>query len=116
MINGAHVGLYSTDADADRAFLRDVMGMPHVDVGEGWLIFGLPAAEVAVHPAEESGKHELFFLCEDVEAFVGSMTEKSIECTEIEDRGWGLLTQMTMPGGHAIGVYQPRHERPPSMG
>jgi len=112
MINGAHVVLYSTDPEADRAFLRDTIGLSHVDAGHGWLIFALPPAEVAVHPAENSGKHELYLMCEDVDAFVASMREKGVACTDVEDQGWGRLTAITLPGGGDLGVYEPRHERP----
>jgi len=112
MINGAHVIIYSTDADADRAFLRDVLKLGHVDVGEGWLIFALPPSEVAVHPAEENGTHELYLMCEDVEQFAASMREHGIACGPVSDQGWGLLAQITLPGGGKLGVYQPRHARP----
>ena len=111
MIDGAHVVLYSSDADADRAFLRDVLGFPHVDVGDGWLIFALPPSEVAVHPAAENG-HELFFMCDDVEATVAELTARGVACSDIEDAGWGRLMRATLPGGMAIGIYQPRHARP----
>ncbi len=113
MINGAHVILYSTDVDADRAFLRDTLDLPHVDVGHGWLIFGLPPSELAVHPAETSGKHELFFMCENIETFVTQASDKGITCTPIEDQNWGRLTTITLPGGGALGVYEPLHDRPP---
>ena len=116
MINGAHVIIYSKDAEADRAFLRDVLELPHVDVGEGWLIFGLPPSEVAVHPAGGSDKHELFFMCESVETTAAQLAERGIACGPIEDQGWGRLTRLTLPGGGEIGVYEPRHERPPSAG
>ena len=116
MINGAHVIIYSEDSEADRAFLRDVLELPHVDVGGGWLIFGLPPSEVAVHPAESGSKHELFFMCENVDTIVAQLTEKSIPCTAIEDLGWGRLTRLTLPGGGEVGVYEPRHERPRSAG
>lgn len=112
MINGAHVIIYSTDADADRAFLRDVLQLRHVDVGEGWLIFALPPAEVAVHPGEENEVHELYLMCEDVEQFVASMKQHGIACSEVRNMGWGLATQLTLPGGGKLGVYQPRHARP----
>jgi catechol 2,3-dioxygenase-like lactoylglutathione lyase family enzyme len=114
MINGAHVILSSTDADADRAFLRDVLGLPHVDVGHGWLIFGLPPAEVAVHPAEANDTHELYLMCEDVEAFIVRVTEHGLHTTPVADQGWGLVTHIRLPGGGKLGVYQPRHARPPS--
>ena len=111
-INGAHTVLYSTDPEADRAFLRDVLKLPHVDVGEGWLIFGLPPAEVAVHPSDKNNVHEFYLMCDDVEAFVAEMHEHTIACDPVEDAGWGLLTRVTLPGGGKLGVYQPRHARP----
>ena len=112
MLNGAHAIIYSKDPDADRVFLRDVLKLPHVDVGEGWLIFGLPPAEIAVHPAEQNDKQELYFMCDDIEAFVTAMAEHQIACQPVENLGWGLLTRLTLPGGGALGVYQPRHARP----
>lgn len=112
MINGAHVIIYSKDAEADRAFLREVLDLPHVDVGQGWLIFGLPPSEVAVHPAERGGDHELYLMCEDVEAFVDAMRTKGVSCSAVQDQGWGRLTAITLPGGGEIGVYEPKHERP----
>jgi hypothetical protein len=187
MINGAHVIIYSTDAEADREFFKDVLGLAHVDVGDGWLIFGLPPSEVAVHPAgggmhegaedeeaseingngnghggandgeeemeagaeeeeatsfgaeededlgageeaeeeeelesEENGgaggggHHELYLMCDDIEAFVSQVGARSLECSPVQDQGWGLLTQVTLPGGGKLGVYQPRHARPPT--
>jgi hypothetical protein len=114
MITGAHSIIYSTNAEADREFLRDVIGLPHVDVGHGWLIFGLPPAEVAVHP-DENNHHELYFMCDDINAFVAQMTERGITSDEIQNQGWGLLTRITLPGGGKLGVYQPRHARPETM-
>jgi hypothetical protein len=114
VITGAHAIVYSKDADADRAFLRDVLGLPGVDVGHGWLIFGLPPAEVAVHPSDENDQHELYLLCDDVQAFVAAMAAKKVACGPVMDRGWGLITQVTLPGGGSLGVYQPRHARPPA--
>ena len=115
MIIGAHSIIYSTSPDADRAFLRDVLKLPNVDVGEGWLIFGLPPAEVAVHPSEQNDVHELYLMCDDVKAFVAGMDKHSIICDPVTDEGWGLLTQLRLPGGGKLGVYQPRHERPDVM-
>lgn len=112
MINGAHAIIYSAAPEADRAFFRDVLSLPNVDVGDGWLIFGLPPAEVAVHPSGESGVHELYFMCDDVSAFVGDMTKRGIQCGPIQDQGWGILTSVVLPGGGKLGVYQPRHARP----
>ena len=115
MITGAHSILYSKDPDADRTFLRDVLGLPHVDVGHGWLIFGLPPAEVAIHPAEETDRHELYLMCDDIRAFVAETTSHGIECGPVRDEGWGLLSQLTLPSGGKLGVYEPRHARPEPM-
>jgi hypothetical protein len=115
MINGAHSIIYSTDPDADRAFLRDVLKMPNVDVGEGWLIFGLPPAEVAVHPSAKNDVHELYLMCDDVQALVLAMKAHDIACQPVQSMGWGLLTHVELPGGGKLGVYQPRHARPKTM-
>lgn len=112
MIIGAHSIIYSTDADADRAFLRDVLKFPYVDAHDGWLIFGLPPAEVAVHPSEKNDVHEFYLMCDDVEAFVAEMESHRVECSAVQNQGWGLLTQITLPGGGKLGVYEPRHARP----
>jgi len=111
MITGAHAILYSTNADADRAFLRDVIGFPSVDAGGGWLIFALPPSEVAVHPGDESS-HELYLMCDDVEAFMADMKKRRVACSEIQDLRWGRLTQVTLPSGASLGVYEPKHARP----
>lgn len=112
MITGAHTIIYSTNAAADRAFLRDVLKLPHVDVGEGWLIFGLPPAEVAVHPSQKNDVQEFYFMCDDLAAFVAELKKHQIACEPVQDQGYGLVTQLTLPGGGKIGVYQPRHARP----
>src|SRR5262245_32200718 len=112
MIVGAHVIIYSSNADADRVFLRDVLGFTHVDVGGGWLIFGVPPAEVAVHPSEKNDVHELYLMCDDIEAFIAEMEKRAITCSPIQDQGWGLLARLTLPGGGHLGVYEPRHARP----
>jgi hypothetical protein len=115
MIIGAHSIIYSTHPEADRAFLRDVLKLTHVDVGGGWLIFGLPPAEVAVHPSAKNDVHEFYLLCDDVEGFIASMKTHDIACEPVQDQGWGLLTQLTLPGGGKLGIYQPRHARPKAM-
>ena len=115
MITGAHAIIYSTNPDADRAFLRDVIKLTSVDVGHGWLIFGLPPSEVAVHPAEKNGSHELYLMCDDVEAFVAGVATHGIVCGPVQNQGWGLVTQLTLPAGGKLGVYQPRHARPEPM-
>jgi hypothetical protein len=109
MISGAHMIIYSTDAEADRAFFRDVLNFPAVDAGGGWLIFALPPAEVAVHPAPENGKQEIYLMCDDVEQTIRELKSHKVECSPVSDEGWGLLTQVTLPGGGALGLYQPRH-------
>ena len=114
MIIGAHSILYSKDAEADRAFLRDVLKFPFVDAHEGWLIFGLPPSEVAVHPSEENDVHELYLMCDDVEAFLADMNARGVVCGPVHNQGWGLLTHVMLPGGGKLGVYQPRHARPPN--
>jgi catechol 2,3-dioxygenase-like lactoylglutathione lyase family enzyme len=110
MINGAHVILYSRDAEADRAFLRDVLGLANVDAGDGWLIFALPPTELAAHPTEGEQSFELYLLCDDVEATIADLTAKGVETTgPVADRGWGLLSGIRLPGGGEVGLYEPRH-------
>src|SRR5512133_3141882 len=108
MIIGAHSIIYSKDATADRAFLRDVLGFRHVDAGDGWLIFALPPAEVAVHPAEEE-RHELFLMCDDLKAEIASLAKKGVRCSEVQEARWGSLTSIRLPGGGEVGLYQPKH-------
>jgi hypothetical protein len=112
MITGAHSIIYSRDPEADRGFLRDTLGLPSVDVGEGWLIFALPPAEVAVHPGEKNDVQELYLMAKDVHAFVAAMAKRGVACTPPRDLGWGVLTQVRLPGGGKLGVYEPRHARP----
>ena len=115
MITGAHSIIYSKNPEADRAFLRDVLQLTSVDVGQGWLIFGLPPAEVAVHPSDENSVHEFYLMCDDIEAFAAQMKKNGIACGPVDDQGWGLLSRLTLPGGGELGVYQPRHARPKPM-
>ena len=115
MLIGAHSIIYSTNPEADRAFLRDVLRLPNVDVGGGWLIFGLPPAEVAVHPSSEDGVHEFYLMCDDVGALVTEMKNRNIDCDAVQNQGWGLITHVTLPGGGKLGIYQPRHARPRAM-
>jgi len=112
MFIGAHCVIYSKDPDKDRGFLRDVLKLPSVDAGGGYVIFGLPPSEVAVHEHERGDTHELYLMCADVEDFVGELKSRHIVCDPVRDEGWGLLTRMTLPGGGKLGVYQPRHARP----
>jgi hypothetical protein len=115
MIIGAHSIIYSINPDADRKFLRDVLKLTNVDVGGGWLIFGLPPAEVAVHPSEKNDVHEFYLMCDDVEAFIHEMKKHKISCGPVHNQGWGMLTQIFLPGGGKLGIYQPRHARPKQM-
>ena len=109
MISGAHVVLHSKDATADRAFLTEVLGLASVDAGRGWLIFALPPAEAAIHPAEENDRQELYFLCDDLAAEIASLRAKGVECSEIEKARWGSVTRVPLPGGGTVGLYQPKH-------
>jgi hypothetical protein len=112
VIRGAHVIIYSRDADADRAFFRDVLKYPFADAGHGWLIFALPPAEIAVHPSEGNDVHELYFMCDDVHAFIREMSAIHVACSPVDEQRWGSITQVTLPGGGKIGVYQPKHPSP----
>ena len=115
MIIGVHSIIYSKNPEADRTFLRDVLHLPNVDVGDGWLIFGLPPAEVAVHPSSKNDLHEFYLMSDDIDAFVVQMKKSRIACGPVRDMGWGLLSQLALPGGGKLGVYQPRHARPKAM-
>jgi hypothetical protein len=112
MINGAHIVIYSRDAEADRNLLKEVLGFPHVDVGHGWLIFRLPPAEAAVHPSDENDRHELFLMCDDVEAAVETLRARGVACEPFSTPGWGKVTRIRLPGGGTLGLYEPRHARP----
>jgi hypothetical protein len=112
MLIGAHMVIYSTNVEADRAFFREMLRLPSVDGGGGFPIYAAPPAELAVHEGEANGRHELYLMCVDVAAFVAEMKKRAIACTAVEDEGWGLLTHVTLPGGGKLGVYQPRHARP----
>jgi hypothetical protein len=115
MIRGAHTVIYTTNAEADRAFLRDVLQLTNVDVGYGCPIFGLPPSEVAVHPSDKNDVHEFYLMCDDVETLTAEMKKLGIDCSLVEDQGWGLPTQLTLPGRGKRGVYEPRHARPEPM-
>jgi catechol 2,3-dioxygenase-like lactoylglutathione lyase family enzyme len=112
LIFGAHAILYSENAEADRAFFRDVLGFSFVDAGHGWLIFALPPAEIAVHPAEANGRHELYFMCDDLRAEISALAAKGVVCSERQEAQWGSVTRIRLPGGGEVGLYQPRHPSP----
>lgn len=109
LISGLHTIIYSTDAEADRAFFRDVLKFPNVDVGGGWLIFALPGAELACHPAEANGRHEVFLMCEDLGAVLRRLAANRIAYRPTSEESWGITTRLTLPGGGEIGLYQPKH-------
>jgi len=110
MITGAHAIIYSQQAEDVRAFLRDILGFDSVDAGERWLIFALPPTELAVHPTDGPSRHELYLLCDDVNATVADLKAKGVEFSQpISDQGWGLLTAVRLPGGAELGIYEPRH-------
>ena len=109
MIYGAHVILYSKDAERDRAFFRDVLNYPFADAGHGWLIFALPPAEAALHPSDENGVHELYFMCDDLKAEMASLAKKGVECSKVQEARWGSITKIRLPGGGEVGLYEPKH-------
>lgn len=115
MITGAHTVLYSSNPEADKDFLKNVLQLTNVDVGRGWLIFGLPPSEIAVHPAEDNCPSELFLLCDDIRHFIQQMVEANIHCDPVQHQRWGYVTKLTLPGGGKLGVYEPLHERPAPM-
>jgi hypothetical protein len=110
MINGVHVILYSTDAEADRVFIRDVLGFAGIDAGSGWLIFKLPPAEIALHPTDGPGKHEFYLMCDDIEKTLAELAAKGVMISEpVNDQRWGLLASIKLPSGSDLSLYQPRH-------
>jgi catechol 2,3-dioxygenase-like lactoylglutathione lyase family enzyme len=110
MINGAHIILYSTDAEADRVFIRDMLGFAEVDAGDGWLIFKLPPAEIAVHPTDGPGKHEFYLMCDDIEKTLADLTARGVTISSpASNQSWGLLASMKLPSDSELSIYQPRH-------
>ena len=112
MIDGAHVILYSKDAEADKAFFKNVLKLGNVDVGHGWLIFKLPPAEVAVHPSDENDLHEFYLMTDDLELEMTMLKKAGVACEPPSMQGWGVMTRITLPGGGKLGLYQPRHAKP----
>jgi catechol 2,3-dioxygenase-like lactoylglutathione lyase family enzyme len=109
MINGTHVIVYSQDAEADRTFIRDVLGFGNVDAGGGWLIFKLPPAEVAVHPADGQASHELYLMCDDIEQTLAELSGKGVKVSPVTTLGWGSRAAITLPSGSELYLYQPRN-------
>jgi catechol 2,3-dioxygenase-like lactoylglutathione lyase family enzyme len=114
MISGVHAIIFSREADAVRAFLRDVLEFPSVDAGEGWPIFALPPAELAAHPTDDAGHHELYLMCDDIEAAITDLERKGVEISRsISEERWGRLVAIRMPDGNSLRLYQPNHPTPP---
>ena len=113
MINGVHAVVFSREADKVRAFFADVLGLAAVDAGGGWLIFALPPAELAVHPADGDGHHELYLMCDDIRATLTELRSKGVEVArEVSDQRWGLMAAIRLPDGSEFGIYEPRHPSP----
>jgi hypothetical protein len=113
MITGVHAIIFTAEADGVRAFFRDVLELSSVDAGQGWLIFALPPAEVAAHPSDDAGHHEIYLMCDDVHATVDELGRKAVEFSRpISDEGFGLMTAIRLPGGAELGLYEPRHPIP----
>jgi hypothetical protein len=112
MIIGAHAIIYSKDSEADRRFFQDVLGLNHIDAGGGWVIFGLPPAEVAVHPSKTSVAHELYLMTDDVAALAATLKKRGVQHTPPVDQRWGIIMHVTLPSGGKLAIYEPRHERP----
>jgi predicted enzyme related to lactoylglutathione lyase len=114
MISGVHAIIFTRDADAVRAFLRDVLELPAVDASDGWPIFSLPPAELAAHPTVDPGHHELYLMCDDIEAAIGELERKGVEVSRpISEERWGRLSAIRMPDGNELCIYQPAHPMPP---
>lgn len=122
MITGTHTIIYSAAADEARTALADMLDLSGVDIGGGWLVFALPPAELAVHPIDEdprgdiSGRVELYLLCDDITSTVAELQEKGLETGPVSDEGWGILTNLKLPGGVEVGLYEPRHPTAFSQG
>ena len=113
MITGIHAIVYSPEAEKVRAFFADVLAMPSVDAGAGWLIFALPPAELAVHPGEGESRHELYLMCDDIQATLAELTGKGVEVArDVTDQGWGLFAAIRLPDGSQFPLYEPRHPSP----
>jgi catechol 2,3-dioxygenase-like lactoylglutathione lyase family enzyme len=116
VISGAHLVVYSKDAEADRVFFRDVLGFKSVDAGHGWLIFALPPGEAAFHPSDNNGPHELYFMCDNLKSEMAALAKRGVACSKVHEERWGSITRMRLPGGGEIGLYQPKHPTALSLG
>jgi catechol 2,3-dioxygenase-like lactoylglutathione lyase family enzyme len=109
MFIGGHIMIFSKDAEADRAFLRDIVKLPHVDAGEGWLIFALNGAEVGVHPGEQNDVQHFYLMTDDLDGEIARLAKAGVTCTDVQTQGWGRSTSIPLPGGGKLPLYQPRH-------
>ena len=109
MITGLHAIVFSPDAVKLRAFFADVLNLPSVDAGGGWLIFALPPSEAAFHPADGNDRHELYFMCDDLEAEIAALGAKGVRCSDVQEARWGSIVKIPLPGGGQVGLYQPKH-------
>jgi len=112
MISGAHVMIFTRDEAADRAFLRDMLEIPCIDSGGGWLIFKLPPAELGIHGGERNDVHQLYLMCDDLDAEIERLAGQGVACAEVKTASWGRFTGVPLPGGGTIGLYEARHKRP----
>jgi catechol 2,3-dioxygenase-like lactoylglutathione lyase family enzyme len=112
MITGMHAVMFSAQADAVRAFFRDVLDLRSVDAGGGWLVFALPPAELGIHPAEQNAGHELYLMCDDIEATAEQLRGKGVQIGPVNDEGFGLMARLRLPDGSDLGLYEPRHASP----
>jgi hypothetical protein len=112
MINGAHVIIYSKDAEADKSFIKDILKFQFVDVNKGWLIFKLPPSEVAVHPSDENDLHEFYLMTDNLDSEIKAFKKAGVVCDSVTQQSWGRSTRMKLPGGGSLGLYEPRHARP----
>jgi hypothetical protein len=112
MINGAHIIIYSKDAEADKAFIRNILKFEYVDANKGWLIFKLPPSEVAVHPSDENDLHEFYLMTDNLESEIRTLKKEGVACDSVAQQGWGRSTRVNLPGGGSLGLYEPRHARP----
>ena len=108
-IIGMHALMYSKKDEETRRFFREVLGFRSVDAGHGWLIFAAPPTELAIHPTENDEHHELYFMCDDIEATVADLQAKGVQTQPIQEQRWGRMTQLTLPSGDRLGIYEPRH-------
>jgi predicted enzyme related to lactoylglutathione lyase len=117
VINGVHAIVFSPQAEQVRAFFADVLGLSSVDAGRGWLIFALPPAELAVHPADGEPRHELYLMCDDIQATLAELGDKGVEVArDVTDQGWGLVAAIRLPDGGELPIYEPRHPSPLTLG